>query len=158
MATGDGRYITIQDVKDEIPDKLLKWATYGVDHEDQSPTVWTVDETKIAKTIRFAEGDVDSKICKRYRVPLDLSAITDEAARDVIVQAALLLTVHKLYDRIGHGEDVRSRLAQALSRLDGIATGNMELPGAEKQARKRIYHDAPKRVFGDSAREGNLED
>lgn len=163
MASGDGRYITIQQVKDQIPNEILAWATYGVDHPSIDPTAWTVDETKIANAISFAEGDVDSKISKRYKVPLDLESVTEEAARDIVIQAALLLAVHKLYDRIGHGDEVRSKLAQALTRLDSIASGAIELPGAESQARARIRYAAPKSTFSSNVnsntdRVGNMED
>jgi len=158
MAAGDGRYVSIAEVKAEIPDSILKWATYGVDNPDTLPATWTIDETKIAQAIAFAEGDVDSKVSKRYRVPLDLEALKEEAAREIIKQAALLLAVHKLYCRVGHGDEVRSKIAQALTRLDAIAKGDIELPGAEAQARKRIYYDAPERVFGSPAskRTGNV--
>ncbi len=163
MASGDGRYITIQDVKDDIPDAILKWLTYGANHSDEQPSVWTIDDAKIARAIARAEDNVDTKISKRYRVPIDLVALTDGAARETIREAALLLTWHALYSTIGHGDEVKSKLAQALSTLDAIAKGDRELPGAEAQARARTRYTAPKSIFSrnissNTDRESNLED
>jgi len=146
MATGDGRYLTIQQVKDDIPAEILKWLTYGADHPNTDPTTWTIDDDKIASAISRAEDNVDTKIAKRYQVPLDLGS-ADGAASEIIRQAALLLVQHVLYSKVGHADEKRSELAQALSTLDSIAKGERELPGVEVQARKRVYYTAPQPKF-----------
>lgn len=164
MAEGDGRYVTIQEVKDKVPADILKWLTDG--NPQGNPATWTVNDTKIAGAITEAEATVDSWLSKRYVTPLDLTQLTNTAAGDKIRLAAFLLTRYYLYRGANQADatEAKGLWMQAVGSeqqqgiLRNIASGAIELPGAEQVSRTRIYRSAPKRVFGTPAseREGNL--
>ena len=145
MATGDGRYVSIADVKAEIPDDIL--ARLTDDDASKSADQKVVDETKIAAAIRYAEARIDNALAKRYKVPVKLSELEEAAARDAIVQAAVNLVYHKLFSRVGKPDAHSDKKKMADDFLKEVASGERELAGAETVSRTRIHYVAPKAKF-----------
>ena len=145
MATGDGRYITIQDVRSEIPEDILARLTDDDASKDADQKV--IDDTKIAAAIRYAEARIDNALAKRYKVPINLADLEEEAARDAIAQAAINLVYHKLYSRVGKPDAHSDKKKMADTFLAEVASGQRELVGAETLSRTRIKYVAPKAKF-----------
>lgn len=148
------RYVTVQDIRDEIPEDLLKRLTN--DDASKTPAEMVVDETKLVKAIAAAEAKVDSFIGKRYVVPLNVTNLAEEA-RALVERASLCLACYFLYKRSGNADhpSAKSYWAEAASSsqdtpgtLVAVARGIIELPGAEVGiARKRIKFSAPPPTF-----------
>jgi len=145
MAASDGRYITIADVKAEIPEAILARLTDDDTSKDADQKV--VDDAKIASAIRYAEARIDNALAKRYKVPIKLSELEEAAARDAIVQAAVNLVYHKLFSRIGKPDAHSDKKKMADAFLAEVASGQRELVGAKAVSRTRIHYVAPKSKF-----------
>jgi len=144
----DGRYVTIAQFLAAFDAELLKELTDG--DPTKNPSEWVIDQDKIAAAIAMAEGSADRYISKRYKTPLSLENITDEAACDIVKQAVLDLALYRLYAKKGYASNTEAKAlyAGAADALKGISEGSTELPGAETQSRKRTLYSAPRRRFG----------
>lgn len=144
----NGRYVTIAQFLAAFDAELLKELTDG--DPTKNPSEWVIDQDKIAAAIAMAEGSADRYISKRYKTPLSLETITDEAACDIVKQAVLDLALYRLYAKKGYASNTEAKAlyAGAADALKGISEGSTELAGAEEQSRDRILHSAPRRLFG----------
>jgi phage gp36-like protein len=145
------RYLTVNDVKAAVPADVL--ARLTDDDPSHSITEKVIDDTKIEAAILWAEAYVDAQLAKRYIVPLDLAAIQSDGARDLVKEAALQMTVYRLYARVEQEGVAKDKRELADRTLTDLASGKIELPGAEERARERIRYKAPKPRFSQNTEE-----
>jgi phage gp36-like protein len=139
------RYLTIEDVKAAVPADVL--ARLTDDDPAHSITEKIIDDAKIEAAILWAEAYVDAQLAKRYVVPLDLVAINSDGARDLVKEASLQMTVYRLYARVEQEGVAKDKRELADRTLTDLASGKIELAGAEERARERIRYQAPKPRF-----------
>jgi phage gp36-like protein len=139
------RYLTVDEVKAAVPADVL--ARLTDDDVSHSITEKVVDDAKITVAIGWAEAYVDAQLAKRYIVPLDLTAIQSDGARDLVKEASLQMTVYRLYARVEQEGVAKDKRELADRILTDLASGKIELPGAEQRARERIRYRAPKPRF-----------
>lgn len=98
------------------------------DDGDGQADVGVVDEARLA-----AEGEVNSYLARRYRVPIDLS--THPELADVLASFTLDLVEHRLRARRPPvPQDVRDKRARAVDWLRGVADGSVMLPSSAPPA------------------------
>lgn len=139
------RYLTVNDVKAAVPADVL--ARLTDDDPSHSITQKVIDDTKIEAAILWAEAYVDAQLAKRYVVPLDLAAIGSDGARDLVKEATLQMSIYRLYSRIEQEGVAKDKRELADRTLGDLASGKIELAGAEERARVRIRYKAPKPRF-----------
>lgn len=147
------RYLTVNEVKAAVPADVL--ARLTDDDPSHSITEKIIDDTKIEAAIGWAEAYVDAQLAKRYIVPLDLEAISSEGARDLVKEASLQMTVYRLYARVEQEGVAKDKRELADRTLTDLASGKIELPGAEQRARERIRYKAPDARFSVNTGEDN---
>ncbi len=145
------RYITVNDVKAAVPPDVL--ARLTDDDTSHSITEKVIDDAKIEAAIGWAEAYVDAQLAKRYIVPLDLTAISSDGARDLIKEASLQMSIYRLYARVEQEGVAKDKRELANSTLSDLASGKIELAGAEERARVRIRYQAPKPRFSQNTEE-----
>lgn len=145
------RYLTVNEVKAAVPADVL--ARLTDDDVSHSITEKVIDDAKITAAILWAEAYVDAQLAKRYIVPLDLTAIQSEGARDLVKEASLQMTVYRLYARVEQEGVAKDKRELADRTLTDLASGKIELPGAEQRARERIRYKAPKPRFSQNVEE-----
>jgi len=139
------RYITLDEVKASVPADVL--ARLTDDDPSHSITEKVIDEGKIQTAILWAEAYVDAALSKRYIVPIDLEHLTSDAARDLVKEACLEMTVYRLYSRVEQEAVAKDKLALVEKTLSDLSSGRIELAGAEERALARIRYKAPKPRF-----------
>jgi len=135
------RYLTVNEVKSAVPEDIL--ARLTDDDPSHSITEKVADDEKIETAINWAEAYVDAQLAKRYIVPLDFEEVDSDGARNLIREAVLQMTVYRLYSRVeqeGVAKDKRELADRTLSQL---ASGKIEIPGAQERSRVRIRYKAP---------------
>lgn len=145
------RYLTVDDVKAAVPADVL--ARLTDDDVSHSITDKVTDDTKIEAAILWAEAYVDARLAKRYLVPLDLASISSDGARDLVKEASLQMSVYRLYARVEQEGVAADKRELADKTLSALASGSVELPGAEERARERIRYQAPDRRFSQNTGE-----
>lgn len=145
------RYLSVDDVKAAVPADVLGRLTD--DDRSHSITEKVIDDAKIEAAILWAEAYVDAQLAKRYVVPLDLLAIGSDGARDLVKEAALQMSIYRLYSRVEQEGVARDKRELADSTLSDLASGKIELPGAEERARERIRYKAPRPRFSENIEE-----
>ncbi|GEM_PF-1880483 len=139
------RYLTVNDLKAAVPADVL--ARLTDDDVSHSITEKRIDETKLEAAILWAEAYVDARLAKRYIVPLDLANIASDGARDLIKEAALQMAVYRLYSRVEREKVAKDKRELADKTLEDLASGSIELPGANQRARVRIRYQSPATRF-----------
>ena len=137
------RYLAVDAVKAAIPTDVL--ARLTDDDVSHSITEKVIDDAKIEAAILWAEAYVDAQLAKRYIVPLDLGAIQSDGARDLVKEASLQMTVYRLYARVEQEGIAKDKRELADRTLTNLASGKIEIPGADERARERIRYRAPER-------------
>jgi phage gp36-like protein len=135
------RYLTVNDVKAAVPNDVL--ARLTDDDPSHSITEKVIDDAKIEAAILWAEAYVDAGLAKRYVVPLDLLSIGSDGARDLIKESCLQMTVYRLYSRVEQEGVAKDKRELADRTLAALASGKIEIPGAQERARVRIRYKAP---------------
>ena len=115
-------YLTNADIQERLGSQAYVQLTD--DDGDGVADVGVVDETRLG-----AEGEVDSYLARRYRVPIDVSAHTEIAG--LLESIALDLAEYRLRSRRPPvpAETVRKH-SQASDWLKGVADGRIDLPSA----------------------------
>lgn len=145
------RYLTVDEVKSAIPEDVL--ARLTDDDPAHSITQKITDDSKIESAILWAEAYADSQLAKRYVAPLDLAAIGSDGARDLIKEATIQMTIYRLYARVEQEAVAKDKRELADRTLADLASGKIELPGAEERARARIRYRAAKPIFSSNTDE-----
>jgi phage gp36-like protein len=115
-------YITNNDIEDRIGTSAYVQLTD--DAGTGSADVGRVDEARLG-----AEGEVDSYLARRYRVPIDL--VTYAELGGLLRSVTLDLASYRLYSRRPPiPADVVDRRAAAVGWLRAVAEGRVELPSA----------------------------
>jgi phage gp36-like protein len=139
------RYLTVDEVKSAIPSDVL--ARITDDDPSHSITQKVIDDSKIESAILWAEAYVDSQLAKRYVVPLELTTLGSDGARDLIKEAVIQMTIYRLYARVEQEAVAKDKRELADRTLADLASGKIELPGAEERARARIRYRATRTLF-----------
>ncbi|MBD3285801.1 DUF1320 domain-containing protein [candidate division WOR-3 bacterium] len=139
------RYLTVDEVKASVPADVL--ARLTDDDPSHSITEKVIDDVKIEAAINWAEAFVDARLAKRYVVPLNLDGIGSDGARDLVKEAALQMSVYRLYSRVEREGVARDKRELADKTLSALASGKIEIPGAEERARARIRYKASEPRF-----------
>jgi len=139
------RYLSVDEVKAAVPADVL--ARLTDDDASHSITEKVIDDAKIEAAILWAEAYVDARLAKRYVVPLDLEALDSDGARDLVKEAALQMSVYRLYARVEQEGVAADKRELADRTLSDLAAGKIELPGASERARVRIRYQAPDARF-----------
>jgi phage gp36-like protein len=145
------RYLTVNEVKAAVPTDILGRLTD--DDVSHSITEKVIDDAKIEAAIGWAEAYVDAQLAKRYVVPLDLEAIDSDGARDLVKEAALQMSVYRLYARVEQEGVAKDKRELADRTLGDLASGKIARPGAEERARVRIRYKAPDARFSQNTEE-----
>ena len=115
-------YITNADIEQRLGNDTYVQLTD--DDGDGTADVGVVNEAR-----NGAEGEVDSYLARRYRLPIDLTAHADIA--DVLASFALDLVEYRLRSRRPPvPKDVVDRHSRALEWLERVAVGTIDLPSA----------------------------
>lgn len=87
------------------------------------------DEGVVNESRLGAEGEVDSHLARRFRVPIDVTAHAELAG--LLAAVALDLAEYRLrMRRPPVAEDMVRRRREAIDWLEGVASGRVELPAA----------------------------
>ena len=116
-------YVTNSDIEER-----LGTATY-VQLTDDTGT-GSADIDKVDEARLGAEGEVNSYLGRRYKVPIDLTAHAEVA--DVLKSFVLDLVEYRLHARRPPvSNDLRSKRNQAVAWLDRVARGDVVLPSVD---------------------------
>jgi phage gp36-like protein len=115
-------YITDADIEERLGAQTYVQLTDDTD-------IGEADPAKVAEARLGAEGEAESYLAARYRVPVDLSRHGELAA--VLTSFVLDLAVYRLHSRRPPvPEDVVRRHREALDWFRGVAAGVNHLPAA----------------------------
>jgi phage gp36-like protein len=113
-------YITNADIQERLGNDT--YVSLTDDNRDGAADVGVVDEARLA-----AEGEVNSFLARRYRVPIDLTLHPELG--DLVASVTLDVAEYRLrLRRPPVSEDARRRHAQTLDWLSRVADGRIDLP------------------------------
>jgi phage gp36-like protein len=108
-----------------------------------------VDEDVLTDVVEAAEGDINSRIGRRYATPVDTSIDTEIAA--LLKRKTLDLAEYYLYRRGDEASEMKALQAQRVfDWADGVARGEYVLPGAATPA--STASDEPRAAWSDTSR------
>jgi hypothetical protein len=115
-------YATIEDVEDLIPPELLLEA--GDDEGDEAAAT-----VRLTRLIDAAEGFINGKLGRRYRVPIDVTVGDAASPAAWLKNMTVFLTASIAYGRRGLSKEFpfATQLDNLMKELDGIASGQQPL-------------------------------
>lgn len=114
------RYITISDLRDEMPDVVQ-----GLLTNDTANTVTKVDEI-IEQKIEAAEQEVESYLAARYALPV---SAPDGTVPVIIKQAIYTITKYYLYGRRNQIDaGIADQYAQIVKWLNRVKSAELDVP------------------------------